>query len=95
MEPALVDVGIYVVLGFLGGVLYCLITKVMWTEEFEWARRMVVGAVAGGIAYYLGITNLVMVLVWGYFGVDIVEAIIHRKSMGSIAESVMENMDEE
>jgi len=73
-------------MGFLGGVTYCLVTAKSWRQfkEFRYSRRMMLGLIIGIVYCFLhsdyNFPNTIMAFVSGYMGTDFVSAIIEKLS---------------
>ena len=68
----------FIILGGLGGFCYCLIQKLGWSDKFEWARRVILGSVAGYLTYIAGLPNHLTSFGLGYFAIDAIEAIENK-----------------
>ena len=72
------------IMGFLGGVTYCLVSAKSWEElkTFHYSRRMILGAIIGFLYSFLhsdyNFPNFVMAFISGYAGTDFIQALIDK-----------------
>ncbi len=74
----------YVVDGLIGGLLYVFVQKIGWdsTGIPEIMRRIGIGMVAGYVVFLSGMPDSISALSMGYAGIDMIEAILNRVTIG-------------
>lgn len=65
--------------GMLGGIIYILIQKLGWQDNYEIVRRLAFGLISGLIIHLMGHMDALTTITAGYFGLDLIEAFINSR----------------
>ena len=80
MSSPIDQLTMHIIDGVLGGLLYIIISKLGYNDRWDITRRLLLGLIAGYIAYLSKIPDLATVGI-GYIGIDAIEAILIKNDL--------------